>query len=258
MSANKLVSAPAETHSPRKKELTGSNTAGLLGRQPIIGLILFLFGGLLFAGFTINLVDHGPLLAWDQAVANTLPAMGLQGPPFLHPLMDAGFYIGDQLIAVLSVLIGLFLIIKRHWKDLAMLAIGMIGASSLFLSLSNLIGRPRPPTQIWIVLSIPGFPSGHAISTVVFYGLMAYFIVPKIRSAVWKGVVIFAALFIIAFVGFSRIFTGGHYLTDVLAGYSLGIAWSGLIFTLIEIISQKIRNRNVENDLPEKSGLGLG
>jgi membrane-associated phospholipid phosphatase len=37
-----------------------------------------------------------------------------------------------------------------------------------------------------------------------------------------------------AFIGFSRLYLGGHYLTDIIAGYALGLAWAGLVFTLIE------------------------
>ncbi|HEX7434718.1 MAG TPA: phosphatase PAP2 family protein, partial [Anaerolineaceae bacterium] len=62
------------------------------------------------------------------------------------------------------------------------------------------------------------------------------------------GVVILLATFIIVFVGFSRVFTGGHYLTDVLAGYAVGIAWSGLAFTLIEIYFKKRRSQNVKKE----------
>jgi undecaprenyl-diphosphatase len=65
---------------------------------------------------------------------------------------------------------------------------------------------------------------------------MAYLLIPKMRTAFSKGVVIFFATFIIVFVGFSRVFTGGHYLTDVLAGYAVGIAWSGLAFTLMTLL----------------------
>jgi membrane-associated phospholipid phosphatase len=209
---------------------------------------MFVFGLLAFGGLTYNLFNQGPLLEWDKVIANTLPAIALQSPPFVRPLMDAGYYIGDQVIAVLSILLGLYLIFKRLWKELAMVVIGLVGASALFLSLSNLIARPRPPTQIWMALTIPGFPSGHAISVFVFYGLVAYLLVPKIASAFWKGIVVAAALLIIVFVGFSRIFTGGHYLTDVLAGYAVGIAWSGMIYTLIEIFFQKIRRQHVKKE----------
>ena len=129
-----------------------------------------------------------------------------------------------------------------------MVTIGLAGSSLFFISLSTFIARPRPPTQIWIIVNIPGFPSGHAISVVVFYGLLAYLLAPKMPSAFWKGVVVAAALLIIGFVGFSRIFTGGHYLTDILSGYAVGIAWSGLIYTLIEVYFQKRRSQNVKKE----------
>ncbi|MDD5370845.1 MAG: phosphatase PAP2 family protein, partial [Anaerolineaceae bacterium] len=119
------------------------------------------------------------------------------------------------------------------------LAIGLAGSSLLFLSLSNLLGSTRLLAQIWIVENIPGFPSGHAITVVVFYGLLAYLLAPKMPSAFWKGIVIAVAFVIISFVGFSRVFTGGHYLTDALAGYAVGITWVGVAYTLIEVYFHK-------------------
>lgn len=248
MSTNKSTAVEFAVQPEHKNELTGSHAAGLLARKPYIGLILFIFGSLVFAGMAFNLTANGPLLVWDQDLAKTLPYMALNGPAFLQPLMYAGFLIGDQLIAVFSIFLGLLFIIKRLWKELTMMAIGLVGASSFFLLITHHFARPRPPTQIWVVLNIPGFPSGHANSTVVFYGLMAYLLVPKMRSVLSKVAVIAAALIIIFFVGFSRVFTAGHYLTDVIAGYALGLAWSSAIFTIIEIVFQKIRSRNVKKE----------
>jgi membrane-associated phospholipid phosphatase len=248
MATNKVIAMRDEDHPAQKKEYSGSLAPGLLGKWPIIGLFMFIFGGLVFGGLAYNLETHGPLLEWDRSIATTLPAIALKGPAITHSLMDAGYYIGDQVIMVLALLLGLFFIVKRRWKELAMVTFGLVGASSLFLFLSNLIARPRPPTQIWIVLTIPGFPSGHAITVVVFYGLLAYLLVPKMKTIFWKVVVAAAALLLIGFVGFSRVFTGGHYLTDVLSGYAVGIAWSGVIYTLIEIIFKKIRSHNVQKE----------
>jgi undecaprenyl-diphosphatase len=127
-------------------------------------------------------------------------------------------------------------------------AIGWAGSALIFNALSHFIARARPPTQIWIIVNIPGFPSGHAVAVVTFYGLMAYLLVPKMPSAFWKAVVVALALLIIGFVGFSRIFTGGHYLTDILSGYAVGIAWFGVVYTLIELYFQKRRSRYVKKE----------
>lgn len=246
MAANKMTATQTEYQPAHKDAIKDLRAPGLLARRPIIGFLMFIFGSLVFAGLTYNLLAQGPLLAWDRIIANTLPAIALKGPGYLKGLMDAGFIIGDQAVMVLGLLVAGYLIFKRYWKALAMQAVGQIGSSSLFLLLSGYFARPRPPTQIWMVLNIPGFPSGHAIAVVVFYGLLAYWLVPLIPSLFWKWVVIAVALLIIGFVGFSRIFTGGHYLTDVLAGYAVGMAWSGLVFTLIELFFKNRRIHNVK------------
>ena len=246
--ATNVLTTPVKKLQPHIDVLPGLHTPGLLVRRPVIGWIMFIFGSLAFAGLTFNLLAQGPLLAWDWMLADTLPAIGLKSPVIVKDLMIAGFHIGREVIIGLGILLGFFLIYKRYWQELTMVTIGLIGAELLFLSLSTLFARQRPPTQIWNILNIPGFPSGHGISSVTFYGLLAYLLVPKMRSAFWKGAVVVAALFIIGFIGFSRVFTAGHYLTDILAGYAVGIAWSGAAYTLIEIYFQKRRRQNVKKE----------
>jgi len=233
---------------PRRKSVFDLRAPGLLARWPIIGLSMFILGSLMFGALTYNLFTQGPLLAWDKAIANTLPAIGLKSPSFVRVLMDTGFYLGKEVIMVLDILLALYFIYKKYWQELAMVTIGWTGSALLFYCLSTFIDRARPPTMIWILVSIPGFPSGHAVATVTFYGLLAYLLVPKITSSFWKGVVVAGALLIIGFVGFSRIFTGGHYLTDILSGYAVGMAWSGVAYTLIEIDFQKRKIQNVKKE----------
>jgi undecaprenyl-diphosphatase len=231
-----------------KNVFNGLRAPHLLAKWPIIGILMFMFGGLVFGALAYNLYAHGPLLKWDAALANTLPAIGLKSPAYVKYIMLAGFYVGKDVLNGIDVILGLYFLYKRYWRELTLVTVGWGGAALIFHFLSTFIARPRPVTQIWIIVNIPGFPSGHAVFTVVCYGLMAYLLVPKMPSLLWKTVVIAAAALIIAFVGFSRIFTGGHYLTDILAGYAVGIAWFGLAYTLIEIYFQERRIRNVEKE----------
>lgn len=245
MSTNTLTN-PVQELQPRKVVSSGLHAPGLLARWPVIGLSLFIFGSLVFAGLTINLFAQGPLLAWDHALANILPAIGLASPPFVKILMNTGFYLGKEVIMVVDILLALYFIYKKYWQELAMVTIGWLGSALIFYTLSTLIGRARPSTMIWIIVKIPGFPSGHAVATVTFYALMAYLLVPKMRSVLGKVLVIAAALLITIFIGFSRIFTGGHYLTDILAGYAVGIAWSGMVYTLIELYFQTHKGASIK------------
>ncbi len=84
------------------------------------------------------------------------------------------------------------------------------------------------------VKTIPSFPSGHSMFALLAFGLLAYLLIPKMPSLFWKWVVGLAALALVLFVGFARVFEGGHFLSDVLAGYAVALAWGGMVYTLLE------------------------
>ena len=112
MTANNMIATRVQDQPLRNKVITDSGAPGLLAKRPMIGFIMFIFGGLLFSGLAFNLVAKGPLLQWDRAIANTLPTIALKTPVFFKSIMDAGYYIGDQVIMGLSILIGIYLILK--------------------------------------------------------------------------------------------------------------------------------------------------
>jgi membrane-associated phospholipid phosphatase len=235
MAAHTKTTPHVQAIQPHKSASYDLRTSGLLAKWPIIGIVMFLFGGLMFGGFAYNLTAQGPLLALDKTLATTLPAIGLKHVATLKPIMDAGYYVGSWGLTALGLILGLYFIIKRYWQELVMLAVGLAGEALLFYFVSNFFDRPRPPTQIWVILHIPGFPSGHAMAAVVFFGFVAYLLTPKMHSVLGKVFVVAGTLFIILFIGFTRVFTAAHYLTDVLAGYAMGLAWSGVVYTLIEL-----------------------
>lgn len=208
---------------------------GLLAKWPLIGLTLFFMGSLIFGALAYNLHIHGPLIQWDISLYHEFYAKAANAPARINEIMLFGFFVGKELIQVIVVILGLYFLYKRLWRELAMVLIGSGGGSLIWRFFNTFFDRPRPEAQIGITVTNPSFPSGHVMSAVICYGLLTYLLVPKMPSLFWKWMVIITALFVLAFVGFSRFFQGGHYLTDVIAGYALGIAWAGLVYTLIEI-----------------------
>ncbi len=86
----------------------------------------------------------------------------------------------------------------------------------------DLFHRPRPEHWVAIRETSFGYPSGHAVLSVTFYGLLAYVVWrSEAPLAVRRGVVALAAVWIVA-TGWSRLALGAHYLTDVAGGYCLG------------------------------------
>ena len=131
---------------------------------------------------------------------------------------------------------------------LAMVVIAWAGEGAIWVFLSQYFNRARPVFEVpvWHQMTAPGFPSGHVMAAVMCYGLLAYLLVPKSSSRFWKIAISVMAGLIILYIGISRLFVGDHYLSDVLAGYALGIAWSGLVYTVIELITMKRMNGHVQ------------
>lgn len=224
---------------PETKTSPDLRVPGWLASWPIVGVMMFLVGSLMFGAFAYNVWTKGPLLQWDVPLYQEFHNEAVKEPPRIIELLIFGFFVGKELVQVIAVVLALYFLHKRFWRELAMLLVGLGGGALIWYFLIGIFNRPRPAGQVGIVVTDPSFPSGHVITAVLAYGLLAYLFIPKMPSRFWKWVIVIAALLTILYIGFSRLFLGGHYLTDILAGYALGIAWAGLVYTLIERISMR-------------------
>ncbi len=226
--------------SSRATTLEGLQSPGLFRTWPMLGILLILLGSLSFGALGYGLVTKGPLVQWDAVVYKDMLAQWADAPPRISELMLFGFFVGKQVILVMVTLLSIYFFYKRYWRELAMLLISSAGGSFVWNFFVSYFARPRPPEQTGLeVTSIPSFPSGHAMSAIICYGFLAYLLIPHMPSRFWKWVVGVVAIVVILFDGYSRVYQGSHYLTDVLAGYSLGLAWAVLVYTLIELIFMK-------------------
>jgi undecaprenyl-diphosphatase len=241
------------SHEQRTGMFRNIRSSEKFAKHPLIGLTMFIVGSLIFGILAYNLVNHGPLLAWDVPLADSLHATALASPRWVNDIMIGGFYVGDQLVVLIGVVLGIYFLCKRYWRELVMLCNGFGVSAVIFWVLSHTFNRARPAfeTPIWHMKVIPGFPSGHAIAIVCSYGLLLYFFVPKTKSRGGKAWMIAGVLFVSLYVLFSRLFVGDHFLTDIVAGCGVGLAWSGLANTVVELLFRK-KARAVE---PTRAGL---
>src|SRR5215216_1998402 len=237
MSRARILTAQRSDQKPDTSSSRDLRVPGWLGKWPIAGVLLFLIGSSMFGALAYNVWTKGPLLQWDVPITKELHTEAVDTPSRIIELLIFGFFVGKELLQVIVVILGAYFLYKRFWPELAMLLIGSGGGALIWYFLIGIFNRPRPTEQIGIVVTDPSFPSGHVITAVLAYGLLAYLLVPKMPSLFWKWVIVIASILTMLYIGFSRLFLGGHYLTDLLAGYALGIAWAGLVYTLIERIS---------------------
>ncbi|GGE71317.1 phosphatase PAP2 family protein [Priestia taiwanensis] len=139
---------------------------------------------------------------------------------FFRYFTKSGSAIGVVILLVLSVLF--FYMRDKDFKAMILLPIAVLMTHFLNDGVKALTQRDRPAINPIIDAVGYSFPSGHAMISMVAYGLAAYLIVCKLRSDVAKCIVTCVAIVFIFLNGLSRIILSAHYPTDVIAGYIFG------------------------------------
>ena len=235
MTTNSDIRPGAQTSAFRGNTFESLRSPGILGKSPLIGLMLFLLGAIVFSVLAYNVKPDGAFVQWDTGTARALQSAAKSIPGALVEYVLFGFFLGKELVITIGTILAVYFLYKRFWRELAMVLIGLGGGGLIWYFLSHYFDRPRPPTQLDVLLlKDPSFPSGLALAAVLCYGLLGYLLVPRMPSRFWKWFVVTLLTLVIIFVGGSTLLLGAHYVTDVIAGYALGLAWAGLVYTLLE------------------------
>ena len=104
-------------------------------------------------------------------------------------------------------------------------AVNLVCAVALNVLLKQLVQRPRPEGFRLIAETGYSFPSGHSMIAMAFYGLLAWMVWHYERDRLARYLCMIGFGIVVVIVGFSRIYLGVHYFTDVLAGFAVSLAW---------------------------------
>ena len=118
-----------------------------------------------------------------------------------------------------------FLLEFKNKKEALAIPINVIGITLINQAIKHIIKRPRPTGFRLIKQGGYSFPSGHAMVSMAFYGLIIYIINRKIKNNKLKVFLTTICVLVIISIGISRVYLGVHYLSDVLTGYSLSIIY---------------------------------
>ena len=188
----------------------------------------------IFFNFIEDIFDESSLLIFDKNVINIIESIRT---PFLNKVMAFITYMGNSYAIAISFLIMvILLIILKKFRYLYSLLISLSSSAVFVLLIKNIIGRQRPPIEnALIVLKDFSFPSGHSYMAVAFYGLIIYFIFDILKNNNTKYFILAVGIIFILSLGFSRLYLGVHWPSDVFAGFAAAIALITAIITILEI-----------------------
>jgi len=198
-----------------------------------------------FANIVEDYLDREPLTRWDVHFARWLHEHAS------HPLVQFFKVItyGGNAVAVFVavVSIGIVLLRRARPNEAALIAFAFAGAFLVNGALKLIFKRPRPELS-FTHLDTYSFPSGHAAVSSATFTVIAYLLARRYTTTWARALIVLGTVVAIGLVGFSRLYLGAHYLSDVLAGISIGFAWAMLSLIVYTLWGE----RNVLDLLPAR------
>lgn len=226
-----------------------------VGLYLFLAFALMLVGTAAFAGIA-ELVEEGLTRSVDEAILLWLHAHG-SGALDVAALEVTS--LGSTLVVVIVILASsAFLWMSGHTYSVALLWVAAAGSQVLNSVLKGAFDRPRPQLFEWVAphAGFASFPSGHAMTSMVVYGTLAYLVV-RLEPTRWmRRFTLFFAAVVILMIGLSRLYLGVHYPSDILAGFAVGFVWASFCALGIEVI-RYFRGRKPDVGEKEK-GLNQG
>ena len=188
-------------------------------------------------------VTRGDAMRLDTPIRNAVHA---RSSPPLTAMMRGVSLIGSEVVLVpLGAILVWCLVAAKRRRAAVVLAVAALGAEALDQIMKLLFHRPRPEPFFGLASPIThSFPSGHAMVSCCFFGVLAMILAA--RGAPWapsrlKRTAIFAAAAsLVALMGFSRVYLGFHYPTDVLAGYAAAVVWLAVVRAVLMAFKRKV------------------
>ena len=214
----------------------------IFSRYHLYALIINIFSLYLFSKMIEDIID-GELITKLDIWLNL--KIVLLWNPLLNKIMIfiTNIVSPSNLIIFSLVLFG-YLIYKKKWYNSLLLLFSMIGGL-LFEVLTKLIIHRTRPENALIEVSGYSFPSGHATMAIIFFSLLLYSFKDDIKDIFLKNLFISSNIILFLIIGFSRVYLNVHWLSDVLAGFALGMFWLTLLILIFKLIISLMKKINI-------------
>jgi len=211
------------------------------GPHLTICLLLGVLALALFGFLAHGTGPDGSLVPLDREISHSLEENGEQHPEIRQVLAVITNFGGPVAVVSGGLLIVLVLVKKRkHLLALACMIV-LVGGAALNEALKHTFQRQRPAFNPPVIPPHPGwsFPSGHSMDSLVLYGLVAYLLMLVVTNRPVRWIIVAGLGLLALAIGFSRVYLGAHWPTDVLAGFAEATVWLSCWIAVIETVRRR-------------------
>lgn len=204
----------------------------------IAGMAFLAIAGLVLDGDTQKLDEA--IVQWFRRPDD--PALP-RGPAWMREVGIDITALGSSAVLLLLVLaVSGFLWINKQPRLVALLIISAAGGLVINAAMKALFARPRPSVVPHLrEVFTPSFPSGHAALSAVVYLTIGVLLFEVVKGRTARLYCLAVAMAATGLVGFSRVYLGVHYPSDVLGGWATGIAWAGGCWVAVQYVERRQR-----------------
>jgi membrane-associated phospholipid phosphatase len=207
----------------------------------LVGLLLGMLvaSSLLFSKLAEDVAGGESIVSFDRMVSVSLHA---HATALATGVLSAVTWLGGaQVLIAVTLVTAVWLLRRRRVAHAVLMGMALAGGDWLNALLKATFDRPRPSFSEPIATAAGfSFPSGHAMSSLTVYGALAFVIAASVKSRRARLLAVVSLAALVVAIGFSRVYLGVHYVSDVLAGYSARIAWL-MVCALVLLAGSRLR-----------------
>ncbi len=200
-----------------------------------LGLLIAGVGIYIFVRVATSAFSDQSIAMWDEQIFQLFQSWAT---PLSTKVFQWITALGSYGVSVAAITCALYFLFKGKWLNACTMGIVVIGGQLLVLVLKIAFSRPAPVVEENALIFFFGssFPSGHVMGALIVYGMITYFLVLWSKKWVFTTGTIFFFSFIVLLIGFSRVYLGENYLSDVLCGILGGLVWLSSCLTALELL----------------------
>lgn len=226
-----------------KKTRNGQGSKKMTRALSEVSISLALILATLIIFFKLDNYANTPFIVYIDKV---IPEFAYsQRNPIITEIMKTITFFGNELLVTTAFIFVFLLAARNKVKDAVIFMIILFSGFYFNLVLKEIYMRPRPEITPLVNELTYSFPSGHSMNSFIFYSMLSYYVIRHTRNRKVETITAAISLLLILAVGYSRIYLGVHYPSDVLAGFLAGLFYFSVvvliekIFFIVKFLRQK-------------------